>query len=225
MHNNVTPDVCGLLFVYNHDGGYDRDFSLHLNTLKHKNLALPWGSRLFILGPRDIFWIDNVRYDIRQLRGAAGPNALPPPDQCKYFYPQLDGRANLQSKSARAATLEMLTSPWIVFEYRHGMNQSEQGIIVYYRRSGETEEEFMYLLDFLRHYQVLEGVSKAEIRSLETSDAAAARFQKAQQRYIECLGDSSHNTELANKVNAVKYSRMTQVVTDFSAVDLGMDYA
>jgi tryptophan 2,3-dioxygenase len=83
----------------------------------------------------------------------------------------------------------------------------------------------MYLLDFLRHYQVLEEATKVEVRSLQTDAAAAAKFQKAQQRYIESLGDSGHSTELAEKVNAISYKKMTQTVTEFSSVDLGMEYA
>lgn len=225
MHGNVTPNVCGLLFVYNHDGEYDKDFSSLLDGVNHKDLMLPKGAQLFVLGPRDVFWIDNVRYDIRQLRGAAGANALPAATHCKFFYPQLDGRANLQPEKARAATLEMLTSPWIVFEYKHGPNLAQRGVIVFYRRSGESEEEFMYLLDFLRHYQVMEDASKVEVRSIATDAAAGARFQKAKQRYIESLGDNRHSTELAGKVNAIGYTRMTQAVTNFSSIDLGMDYA
>ena len=225
MHSNVTPNICGLLFVYNHDGEYDKDFSSLLNGVNHKDLMLPKGSQIFILGPRDIFWIDNVRYDIRQLRGAAGANALPAAANCKFFYPQLDGRANLQPEKARAATLEMLTSPWIVFEYKHGPNLAERGVIVYYRRSGDTEEEFIYLLDFLRHFQVMEDASKVNVRSITTDTAAAARFQKAKQRYVEILGDNRHLTQLTERVMAIGYSQMTQAVTNFSSINLGMEYA
>lgn len=225
MHGNVTPNVCGLLFVYNHDGEYDKDFASVLSAATPKELLLPKGARLFVLGPRDVHWIDNVRYDIRQLRGAAGPAALPAAQHCKFFYPQLDGRANLQPEKARAATLEMLTSPWIVFEYKHGPALAQRGVIVFYRRSGETEEEFMYLLDFLRHYQVLEDATKVDIRSMASDAAAAARFQKAKQRYVESLGDNGHSTELAAKVNAIGYTKMTQAITEFSSIDLGMDYA
>lgn len=225
MHGNVTPDVCGLLFVYNHDGGYEKDFSTHLSSIKEDRLPLAKGSKLFVLGPADIFWLDNVRYDIRQLRGAAAGTRLPSPQYCKYFYPQLDGRANLQSDKARAATLEMLTSPWIVLEYKHGKNHSERGFIVYYRRAGGTEEEFIYLLDYLRHYQVLGEAEKIDVRMLEGDAAALARFQRAQQRYIEGLGDGAEATELARRVKEIKYSKMTQIITDFSSVDIGMDYA
>lgn len=223
MHANVTPNVCGMLFVYNHDGNYDKNFSAHLD--KVKDVMLPRGARLFILGPADIFWLDNVRYDIRQLRGSSGSDSLPSARYCKYFYPQLDGKANLQPGKARAATLEMLTSPWIVLEYKYGQSQSLSGMVIYCRRLGATEEEFMYLLDYLRYFQIFKDVTKIEVRTLETSEAAAARFQKAQQRYIECLGDGLKNTELAEKIKSVVYKKMTQVVTDFSSIDLGMDYA
>lgn len=225
MHGDVTPDVCGMLFVYNHDGAYDGDFSALLARVNLNDLLLPKGARLFVLGPRDVFWIDNVRFDIRQLRGAAGSGGLPASHYCKFFYPQLDDKANLQPDKARAATLEMLTSPWIVFEYKHGSNMTERGVIVYYRRSGDTEEEFMYLLDFLRHYQVIEGASKIDVRSLEAGVAAAARFLKAKQRYIESLGDSAGATDLAKKVNAIGFKKMTQAVAVFSSTELGMDYA
>jgi hypothetical protein len=96
---------------------------------------------------------------------------------------------------------------------------------VYYRRSGETEEEFMYLLDFLRHYQIMEDVTKIEIRSLETNETASSKFQKAKQRYVESLGDNLGLTGLAEKINSIGYKKMTQIVTDFSSTDLGMDYA
>lgn len=225
MHGNITPDICGMLFVYNHDGGYDKQISPHLSTIDKDKLALPAGSRIVVLAPQDVFWLDNVRYDIRQLRGAAGASALPAAQHCKYFYPQLDGRANLQPDKARAATLEMLTSPWIILEYKHGPNYQQRGFLVYYRRPGNTEEEFMYLLDYLRHYQVLDDATRIEVRSLDVEAAAVARFQKAQHRYVEVLGDGAAATELAEKVMAIKYTKITQVVSDFSAIDLGMDYA
>jgi hypothetical protein len=83
----------------------------------------------------------------------------------------------------------------------------------------------MYLLDFLRHYQVLEDATKVEIRSIASDSAAAARFQKAKQRYVESLGDNGQSTELAAKVGAIGYTKMTQTITEFSSIDLGMDYA
>jgi hypothetical protein len=225
LHGNVTPEVCGLLFVYNHDGGYEKDFSSHLATIKREKLLLPKGARIVVLGPADIFWLDNVRHDIRQLRGAAAGTTLPIAAQCKYFYPQLDGRANLQPEKARAATLEMLTSPWIVLEYKHGLNFSQRGFIVYYRRDGSNEEQFMYLLDYLRHYQVLDEGVRVEVRMLGGDAAAAARFQKAQHRYIEGLGRDAEATELAAKVKEIKFAKVTHVITDFSTIDIGMDYA
>lgn len=225
MHDTCTPDICGLLFVYNHDGEYDKSFASHLTSLKESQLPLPVGARLFVLGPRDIFWLDNVRYEIRQMRGATGTNCLPPASRCKYFYPQLDGLANVQPEIAKAATLEMLTSPWIVLEYQREKPSGGRGFIVFYRKSGETEEEFMYLLDYMRHYDMLRHNTHVEIKSMETSPTGAASFQKAAQRYLASFDQSASTTEFADIVLAIKYSKMTQVKSQFSTVDVGMDYA
>ncbi|RYZ80706.1 MAG: hypothetical protein EOP04_25375, partial [Proteobacteria bacterium] len=62
VHENVTSEVAGLLFVYNHDGGYDKDFQAKLETVKSEKLDLPKGTKLVVMGPADIFWLDNVRY-------------------------------------------------------------------------------------------------------------------------------------------------------------------
>jgi len=63
------------------------------------------------------------------------------------------------------------------------------------------------------------------VRMLDGDVAAAARFQKAQHRYIEGLGDDAEATELAVKVKDIKFAKMTQTITDFSTIDIGMDYA
>lgn len=220
MHENVNPSVCGLLFVYNHDGEYDRTFHSHLTSVKQDKLNLPKGSKLCVLGPEDVFWLDNVRYEIRQMRGKAGTDKLPDAKHCRYFYPQLDRHANIQPIKARAATIEMLTSSWIVLEYE---KQERKGMIVFYRRSGETEAEFVYLLDYLRHYQLLNSQTDIVVKTLAETNATHAMFQKAQHTYISGFCGES-GSDLADYVKAIKFSRMTQVVTTFSTEEIGMDY-
>lgn len=220
MHDNVTPSICGLLFVYNHDGEYDKTFHSHLSGLKQEILDLPRGSKLCVLGPEDIYWLDNLRYEIRQMRGKSGPDKLPEAQYCRFFHPQLDNHANVQAIKARAATIEMLTSPWVVLEYE---KSGRRGIVVFYRRSGETENEFIYLLDYLRHYQLLRENIDVTIKTLDMMSAATATFQKAQHRYIAELG-SGEDSDLGERVKAIKFTKMTQVVTSFSTEDIGMDY-
>ena len=69
MHQNVSPEICALLFVYNHDGDYDSDFQRLVSAVDYQSLEVPPGSKLFVLGPKDIFWLNNVRYDIVYMRG------------------------------------------------------------------------------------------------------------------------------------------------------------
>jgi hypothetical protein len=224
MIDGVNADVCGLLFVYNHDGGYDKDFSQHLNGIKVENLDIPKDSKLVILGPRDIHWLNNVRFEIRMMRGKSGPGKLPERDSCRYFYPQPVRHANLQMEKARAATLEMLTSPWIVLEYDLSVNEEKRGIVVFHKRRGETQDEFIYLLDYLRHFGLLESKTDIQIKTLDTVPEAASIFQKATLRYIEGLGRDATSTKLADCIREIKYEKMTQVVSSFSSIDLGMDY-
>ena len=105
LHEHVSPDICGLLFVYNHDGEYDKDFSGLLGQVKNEKLDIPTKSKIVVFGPRDIFWLNNVHHEIAYMRG--GGAILPDREHCKYFYPHLVRRKNVQLEHATAATLEM----------------------------------------------------------------------------------------------------------------------
>lgn len=226
IHNGVTPAVSGLLFVYNHDGEYDKDFRQHLKVVQQSaKLDLPRGSKLVVLGPEDIFWLDNVRYEICQMRGRrTGGLPLPDPEHCKYFYPQLVRRKNLQLDHAKAATLEMLTAKLIVLEYARPTAPDQRGVVLFYRGKGATSDEFTYLLDYLRHFQLLQENIDIEMKLLDASPLAAAMFQKAIQSYVEGLSAGDVKSALAERVAAIEYKRITQVLTRFSDLELGMDY-
>lgn len=225
IHPKVTPAVCGLLFVYNHDGEYDKDFRQHLKALQAAKLDLPKGSKVIVLGPEDIFWLDNVRYEIVQMRGRrAGLEPLPDPEHCRYFYPQLVRRKNLELEHAKAATLEMLTSKLIVLEYVRPTAPDRKGLVLFYRGKGTSAEEFTYLFDYLRNFQLLQEGVDIEVKLLDASPLAQPMFQKAQQVYVDGLSDGSAASPLAERVRQIQYKRISQVLTRFSDIELGMDY-
>lgn len=225
IHSGVTPAVCGLLFVYNHDGEYDKDFSQHLKSIQSAKLNLPKGSKIVVLGPEDIFWLDNVRYEIVQMRGRReGGEPLPDPEHCKYFYPQLVRRKNLQLDRAKAATLEMLTSNLIVLEYVRPTTPDRKGVTLFYRGKGANSDEFSYLFDYLRHFQLLQEEVDIELKQLDASPLAPAMFQKAVQTYVDGLTVEATKSPLAERVHSIQYKRINQVRTRFSDVELGMDY-
>lgn len=221
IHDHVTPAICGLLFVYNHDGEYEKDFQSHLRAIKPEPLNLPKGAKLVVLGPREIFWLDNIRDEIQRMRGKKTPE-LPTPEYCHYYYPQLVRRANVQVKKAKAATLEMLTSPLIILEHNGPKVAGRKGIVVFYSRKGETTDEFLYLIDTLRSYQLLDESTSVVIKTLDASAISSPTFQKAQQQYVEGLSDASGQTDLAKYVRAIRYEQMAQVKTTYSTIDLGM---
>lgn len=225
IHSGVTPAVSGLLFVYNHDGEFDKDFRKHLKALHAARLDLPRGSKVVVLGPEDIFWLDNVRYEICQMRGRrTGGQPLPDPEHCKYFYPQLVRRKNLQLDHAKSATLEMLTSKLIVLEYVRPTAPDRVGVVLFYRGKGAASEEFTYLLDYLRHFQLLQEHVDIEIKLLDASVFAPTMFQKAVQGYVDGLAASGVQSPLAECVSRIECKQITQVLTRFSAIELGMDY-
>jgi hypothetical protein len=216
IHNHVSPEICGLLFVYNHDGEYDKDFSSYLSALKHDKLDLPKGSKIIVLGPADIFWLDNVRLDITLLRGQG---KVPDKQKCRFHYPHLVQRANLQLQSARAANLEMLTAPWIILE--HGYESVDHGFIIYYRRNGDDVGEFLYLIDYLKHYQLLQPSVKIVIKTLTASAIAHPTFNKAVQQYSDECGS---DTPIATLLHAISFESMTKIVSTFSDIELGMQH-
>jgi len=251
LHPDVTAEITGLLFVYNHDGEYDKEFNKLLNSFKQENLKLPSDAKIVVLGPEDIYWLDNVRFEIRLLRSSEGKDRLPERKKCEYFYPQLVRKANLQAFKAKAANLEMLTAPWIVLKYKMENGDKDWGVIVFYRRTGSKVEEFMYLIDYLRHYQVLNTNTFVQIKVLDSGNSAGPQFQKAVQKYIDDIeheeseedlldeGDETSeigsatsgngktkriDSDLATLVREIKFSKMQQVVSTFSTVVLGMDY-
>lgn len=215
IHNHVSAEICSLLFIYNHDGEYDGQFELLLKSVEHEKLQLPPRSKLFVLGPREIYWLNNIRYEIVQMRGTG---KLPSRENCRYFYPHLVRRKNVQLDNARAATLEMLTSPWVVLGYT--LPDAKKGFAIFYRRHGESVQEFLYLIDYLLHYQVLVDSTELVIKILDPHKNAHAFFAKAVDQYIDELGGGE---EIKQRLKAIEFQSINQVQAKFSEIEIGME--
>ena len=82
----------------------------------------------------------------------------------------------------------------------------------------------MYLIDYLRHFQLLDKNTNVQIKVLSTNQNASAFFQKAVGQYIDESLAISGEEELSEVIKRIKCSAMTQVVTSFSTLELGMGY-
>ena len=206
--------VNGLLFIYNHTGEYDSDFNTLLTTINNDEIPIPKGRKIFVLGPLDICFLASVSNDINVLRGR---KKMPDEDKCSYFFPDLiEKRAN--SIVNMPATIEMLTSPYITLKYKQ---DNINGIRLYYRRSGSSIDEFLYLFDFLFHYQQLQNCEEIFLSLYNPSNDAAVLFEKAKTVYADKRDNSK---EISMILSKIKYQSMTSIVKQFSTVEIGMDY-
>lgn len=141
-----------MLFVYNHDNAYDKNFASLLASIDLSDVTIPKGSRLFVLGPEDIYWLNNVSYEVRQMRG---DSEIPSKELCYFYHPQLARRKNVQVREAKAATLEMLMGPWITLRYKN--KTGKDGVVLFYRGKGSKPDEFLQIIDHLMPKAKLEA--------------------------------------------------------------------
>jgi len=218
LHEHVSPEICGLLFVYNHDGEYDKDFDALLDKVKNEKLDIPPKSKIVVFGPSDVYWLNNVRHEIAYMRGGVGE--LPDREHCKFFFPHLVRRKNVQPEHAKACTLEMMSAPWIILSYTNPKKQNRKGFVVFCRKRGTSVAEYLYLIDYLMHYQVLVEDTDVFIRTLDADSMAAAYFTKAKDQYVEEYGGG---TEIKSLLDAIQFGQINDVRTKFSELELGMD--
>ncbi|MFX3543080.1 hypothetical protein [Ralstonia mannitolilytica] len=215
IHQNVSANIHGMLFVYNHDGGYDKEFSKILDRVRNEDLDIPRGAKIVVFGPEDIFWLNNVHHEIIHLRGGAG--LLPERDQCRFFYPHLVRRKNVQMDQAKAATLEMLTAPWIILSYVNQKNNGKKGFVVFMRKRGSTVDEFLYLIEYLMHYQVITDVTEVTIRILDPHPNSSANFAKAKDQYVS---DYQGGEMIKKILDEIDMGKLENVRTTFCELEL-----
>jgi hypothetical protein len=218
IHGHVFSEICGLLFVYNHDGEYDKEFNLLLSKVRHDKLDIPKKSKIVVLGPRDIFWLNNVSYEIVHMRGK---EELPHQEHYRFFYPHLFRKKMLQLEQAKAATLEMLTAPWIILSYTKPKANNRRTFVIFYRRRGESVEEFLYLIDYLMLYQILDYDTDIHVKTLDTDINAPTYFGKAIDQYIDQVG--GEKADIKSRLDSINYSQIKQVHTTFSEIEIGME--
>lgn len=214
VSDDKTALYAGMLFVYNHDGEYNQAFDELLADLNLSRLDIPRNSKIVVLGPRDIFWLDNVSDQVARMRG---DGLMGPPEHTRFFYPPLVLAKNVQP-SARAATIEMLTGPWIVLKHRL-QDSLNEAVVVFYRGKGERIEEFSLLIDYLMFHGLIDQETKVDIFALEPHKEAKAFFAQAIEDYIRRYEGGD---EIAQLLKAVTFQSITHVRRTFSTVEIGM---
>ncbi len=219
VDDQTTPVISGLLFVYNHDDEYDADFAHLLTDVRSEDLQLSVGSRLFVFGPDDINWLNRVATEIRQMRGKG---ELPAREHVQFHHPQLVRKSNFQIVEARAATLEMLSSPWIMMGWEDEDTRRE-GFVVFHKRE-TTVDDLVYLLDYLRHFQLLQKKIDVTIKVPQSDTGASVTLQKAVRKYIDHISGHNEDSDLSRLLQRVKLTFVPEIKTSFSTDAIGMEY-
>jgi hypothetical protein len=205
----------GLLFVYNHDGEYNSRFDEILAEVNLANMDIPKGSKIIVLGPKEISWLDNVSDEILRMKGK---DAIGPRETWRYFYPPLVLSKNVQP-SAKAAVIEMLTGPWIILRHRPKDKQKD-AVLVFYRGPGAVIDEFSLLIDYLMFHGLVDDGVVISIRALVQNKEARALFEKAIDDYIVRFEGGD---ELSGLLKAIQYESMGFVRRQYSTAEIGMN--
>jgi hypothetical protein len=218
VENEDVNYVCdGLLFIYNHDGEYDARFPELLASVDPANFAVAANRRIAILGPAEVADLVNIATDLTLMRGKGEI----PHDKLatEFWYPDLvRPKRHLQSRSA--ATIEMLTGPWVTIHVAPERNGGSRRFIVYYRDAGATVEEFKYLLDSFFRFQILaiDKEASIDIRLVRSGSDALTNFRKARESISSSLYGFARDP-----LQRVQCGLVTNITKRFSEVELGFE--
>lgn len=168
---DVNYQIYGLLFIYNNDRLYDREFSQYLPYIKQSDIDIAKKSKIFVFGPDQVYWLECV---VGYISSNRGRGKLPARECCSYFYPETRIRKKVRPRSQHPATLEMLSSPWIIMKHSN-KRQSIPSYIVFIRDEID-DDDIKSLHEYLRVYNVFEECGKLTIASRSSEGAKPAQI-------------------------------------------------
>lgn len=176
-------EVKGLLFIYNHDGEFQKNFSELLNSAT-KKISLDPGNIIYVMDPYKILYFLNIANNMKLLRGG-GESELPSMDKCGYFYPELLNTKLFHDTSRLPLTIEYMGGSTHILRYGTEEGGDIAGLDVYTTNSGEGCGYFLYLLDYLRKYNCLQENKKIRIFTPFSDQNASINLDRAKKIFTE----------------------------------------
>lgn len=215
----MNTDIVSSLFVYNHDNSFDKDFDKFLVDATKRDLKLASGNKIFVFSPQKIQYLITIVNDIKVLRG---DEILPNKKHYTFYYPTLDKKPTRNPWNS-SATIETLFNAWQIIKFKINPNDQESndfGIIVYYSKKGECQEEFQYLIDYLFHYQLISQASKIMVRVANAEKYASTNFENAVNEYKNKFAPDDQTVK---KLESIEFESITNIVKTFSEIEIGME--
>lgn len=201
LDDHEPYEIRGLLFIANHDNKAPEAFAEQLAKIATTNVEIAKSQTLHVLGPKNISDLFSIATDIKL---AIADRQLSP--MYRFFYPDLTLWKRKTADDQRiGATIETLLSPYFILRHEAVRDEKDDSIVqrpgslVYYSRKGDTVEEFMYLLDSLLRYQLVNAKEQVRIRvfNRDRSPLIKNNFEKAKERYCRNWGfDGEREAEI-----------------------------
>jgi hypothetical protein len=219
--DNENYDIRGLLFVANHDNKAPLSFSEHLSNISKVNLEIAKDQIIHVLGPKQISELYSIATDIKL---AIYDKKLPP--MYRFFYPDLTlWKRHTTDDQRTAATIETLMSPYFILKHEALKDESgsmiqRPGSVVYYSREGSTIEEFVYLLDSLLRFQLVNAKEQIRVRvfNREVDEYMKNNFAKAKQRYCQSWG---FHGDRENEIMDIKINTISKLEPNYFPDNIG----
>lgn len=205
---NIDYKINGMLFIYNHDNNYHKSFTSKYSKVAKNIINTPKNSKIYVLDPNDIFWLDNVTTHISKLieKGILSKNY-------SFFYPQRKDQATIGN--SEAATIDLLKSSFMIIEDKvKGLS------IIFYRPDGSEVDEFVYLIDYMRHHQIIESGKSIKIFQLEQDQFASTNFENAVKKCKSIL--NIKDPDLLELLDSIEHQKIKRYATQFSEIEIGM---
>lgn len=205
-------EIQGLLFIYNHDGDYDRSFATQLVDAMEEGPRIPRGVRLSVMGPEDVWYLNEVLSDLATL----AQDKVVPYDlgEFSFYYPSQSRERFALSDRSKVATIDVLKGKYQLMTYVH---QGRRGMLVYYRGPGKDVREFIVLIDMLRTFGILDDAfDEIHVRSARPTQRAANNFSNAVAQYSE------RAQQTPQKLQKIKFGSVAQVrprITQFEVAN------
>jgi len=207
--NTVNWRIEGLLFVYNHDQGYDKKFKESARGLAPGSLAHSRQGRVHLLGPDDIAYLQSVVNDMKITcaeKNLQFQNRL-------FFYPQQillpPGESLLP-----VATIEMLRGKLLITRFQNTLTK-EVPFLVYLRSFGSLSD-FEYIITYLYRKGVMSLASSVIIKGVSFLPEAQVNFENAKTQFLKRHYGMK---EISDSLERIKFGRADQIVSNFSSID------
>lgn len=236
--HNEKQDIRGMLFVYNHDADYKKEFFSYFKVRREVNtkkiitsadviridsLDAKPGNYIHILDPSRVNLLHTIVSDVKKLAGTKDF----PIDNYNFFYPELTlHKQHLPDGSKCAASIEILCSAYIIISHgkikKKGESNLPEGYLIYYNNKGGSSKEFIYFLDTLSKYQILKNSKLIRIRftNRNRNKDIFSHFEKAIQTYSSMW---DFDKEKEKQLHNIKLSTIEQYLSILSQTEIGWE--